>query len=92
VIAIDNADLTDGELAAPIGITEWGELWETNATVWTGTTVSGTSAAGNCDDWSALSGTPSEHGNVAQALAHCWTECGGTLACSNQSRIYCFEV
>ena len=51
VIALDNDDLTDGNMAAPINIDENGGPHGTFTATWTGTTVDGTAHANNCLDW-----------------------------------------
>jgi hypothetical protein len=90
-IANDWADLTDGELAAPINLDETGQQWPVPPVdVWTATSVAGEQAtASPCGNWTVATG----YAGIGRAndAATGWTE-GLIQACGNSSvRIYCFE-
>jgi hypothetical protein len=91
VVAIDNADLLDGELAQNIGLTELGMPTEGAINVWTGTSIDGTLSPHNCEDWTVPSNEASSTFGAASSTSNCWTDCGGQLICTGHVRVYCFE-
>ena len=88
VIADDFADLTDGQLAAPIALDEYG-VADTNPAddPWTGTLTSGAAAADHCNGWTdsgnGLTGNPA-------ATTSAWTE-SLLKVCGQSHRLYCFQ-
>lgn len=94
-IANNCADLLDGNLAAPINVSERGAY--TTGLVWTGTDFQGVRTNYNCNDWMNNWTGPTPYNyqgtggyayyNITSTL---WTEYG-IYSCSNPFRIYCFE-
>lgn len=87
LIANNWADLTNGDLAAPISIDSSGAA--ANGTAWTGTTATGTAVAGgNCNVWNS----PAEVGTVGSVAATDgkWTQ-SASVACNTMRRLYCVE-
>lgn len=91
VVAIDNADLVDGELARNIGLTELGLPTEGAINVWTGTTIDGTLSPHNCEDWTVPNNEAGSTFGAVTSTSGCWTDCGGQLICTGNVRVYCFE-
>lgn len=92
-IAADWADLTDGALAAPINVTEFG-VGAADTYVWTNTLPNGT-AGGPLDgkDCGGWMGTPSGGGYIGRTFATNtqWTSLG-LLSCQTPpARLYCFQ-
>ena len=93
VVAMDWDDLTDGELAHPINITEYAEVAE--GVVWTGTLASGQAAFGSsfCFDWTdTASNWALEEGGagIRGQTDALWSyfEQGG---CGSTAALYCVE-
>jgi len=96
LVANDWADLTDGTLAAPIYVTELGEVDPAQRSVPTSTDAQGnglvTSPGSYCLDWTSGAG-----GAVATRVIgwsanvdSSWTN-SGSPGCANLFRLYCFE-
>lgn len=88
VVADDFADLTDGQLAAPIALDEYGVIQVSVAEgPWTGTLSSGAAASDNCTGW-----TSSGNGltGLADSTTSTWTE-SLLKVCGQSHRLYCFQ-
>ena len=83
------ADLTDGQLAAPIEISELGAV--VHRPVWTGTLESGTLTPGNvnCNDWSSNLPTVPANGGMSD-LTDRWSSSLGNAFCDSTGPLYCF--
>jgi hypothetical protein len=96
VVAADWADLTDGNLQAPIRASEFGETFAEQANTWTHTRVDGTPGGYgdvHCEEWttSAFSmSPPSGDVGIGGSQSSTWTETS-TLNCSRWGRLSCFE-
>lgn len=89
-IAENLADLSDGELFAPINLTPSG-TYLGNFGVWTGTTNDGIASAVDCQSWSSSDGADLGTAGFANA-ADIWTDNGLSTACSfGGARIYCLS-
>jgi hypothetical protein len=95
-IAGNWADLTDGNLAAPITVTETGGSVGPIPLVWTYTLSNGTAggAFGHCENWSTNvgpSGPWADVGDATRSDAY-WTG-NGTAAtyCNIRQYLYCFQ-
>lgn len=90
VIAKGWAGLTSGTLLAPINRTQAGAVVDQKLSVWTNTTVAGTSAVGSddCSMWTSVNNF-GRSGTVG-ALDAIWTD-SGTLTCISTLRLYCFQ-
>lgn len=96
-IAKDWEDLTDGQLAAPLVVSEFNGPAGTGIhscapvviTVWTGTGVSGSAIAGNyfCDGWN---GTGEGFSGSAESTDSDWTQ-ACIAKCADQAALYCVE-
>ncbi len=92
-VADDWADLTDGDVDAPISVNQSGSTVTGGVSVWTNVAAVGAGAAGSdhCSSWtSASSGDFGERGNRSQIDAR-WTEIGTTIACDVSAYLYCVE-
>ena len=99
-IANDWADLTDGDLIAPINITDnnmklmgAADCDATNI-VWTGTTfMPGVKAENHCTGWSSASGTADGTVGTVTAVDVKWSDtvCMPETKCNATARLYCFE-
>ncbi|MFY0533553.1 hypothetical protein [Nannocystis pusilla] len=91
-IAQSWADLTDGSLDAPINIDEFGALVP-QASVWTGTSASGTALADTCNSWSLTSSTWKAYEGRNDVTDFNWSARSLALSanCSILQRLYCFE-
>jgi hypothetical protein len=94
-IATNWDDLTDGTLAAAIGLTETGSLIHDGA-AWTNTDPDGTpaSATEHCTDWSAIGGGTQGivglTGLTTEPATETWTN-AGQGQCSLTTHLYCFQ-
>jgi hypothetical protein len=98
VIADDMADLTDGELNAPINLNEFGS--KENDDTWTGTRPDGTDTGTNCSNWTSSGG----EGGCTEGAPDCgvygsgehttnstWTQFNNVgVKCTEDSSLYCF--
>jgi PKD repeat protein len=95
VIADDKADLTDGELNAPINLDQFGNPIS-DGFAWTGTSLLGRSTGTNCSNWTnqtqgrCTEGAPGcgDIGDITDKLL--WTS-GFPTACDNALHLYCFS-
>lgn len=91
-IANGIADLVDGNLAAPLDVTETGDHVGvgsfTSDDAWTGTLDDGTRATNNCSQWKSNSaGVNGDAGATDTAIFNC-TEYGDRT-CNTSMRVYC---
>jgi hypothetical protein len=87
-IANDTADLTDGELFAPINVMDTLQ-YNTGSGVWTGTLDTGAIAASMCSDW-ANSSAQGTFGSAVYADGN-WTDQSQLICSGGFYHIYCFE-
>lgn len=89
-VANSLADLTDGQLLAPINLTDAG-IYLGNYGLWTGTTGAGVAAANHCNDWQ--DGGSSSQGDRGSAYRSnsWWTHFGSPSSCSSWFHLYCFS-
>ena len=95
VIAESWADLTDGELLAPLQVTEHGELVDTPL-VWSNTGIDGAPAADpqSCDGWTTSDFMVLGRFGIAQYSDARWTDDVGPAnptGCPDAAHLYCFE-
>lgn len=94
VIATDWDDLTDGALALPITITQFGvPLDQALTDTWSHTAPDGSAIPGDlhCQDWtSTASGEKGAQGSALQNDAR-WTELENGAVCQAPRRLYCFQ-
>jgi hypothetical protein len=87
-IAANWADLTDGDLNAPLGLTEQGGA-PPSAFVWTGTFANGLATDVDCEGWTTDARlTNGAMGNPS--LSNRWSA-EGTAACFLSLPLYCFQ-
>jgi hypothetical protein len=86
-MAVDNADLWDGSLAAAVGYDEFGA--SATGRAWTGTAADGSATADLCDDWSTQVGGFKGTLGTATSVDATWIEGAQTGACSQSYRLYC---
>jgi hypothetical protein len=104
IVATNWTDLLDGNLNAPIVVTELGGLAlmnpnhgcaSTTPAVWSNTTTNGTQVGGglSCNNWTASSVFQSAWGRADQAssLWTSWCTGGNNDACGWASSLYCFQ-
>ncbi|MEZ4453036.1 MAG: DUF4215 domain-containing protein [Nannocystaceae bacterium] len=91
LVALNWADLTDGDLAAPINLTEKGiHVEDANAGAWTGTLANGSAAATNCVDWTdGMNTSEGFVGDVNKIDAN-WTQARND-PCDMPNRFYCIQ-
>ncbi|MFN7938786.1 MAG: DNRLRE domain-containing protein [Bryobacteraceae bacterium] len=89
VIANGFADLTDGQLLAPVNRAANGQLVTTDY-VWTGTTTSGSAEGKDCSGWTTASTAISGTAGLNPESGIQWTM-SVWLNCSLSLRLYCFE-
>lgn len=96
-IAANWADLTDGNLAAPISLTEKGEgVSSESRFVWTNTRTDGTAGGhfGNgllsCGGWQLTSGSSGNFGDATHTGVG-WTFIGNGSCNTGNIRLYCFQ-
>lgn len=87
-IATDWADLTDGNLAAPIGSDEHGTPLGLDSPSWTGVTADGKTVGGTCNGWAATAAN-GWYGSSAATNSE-WSF-QGPHTCSMKLHLYCFE-
>ena len=97
IIATDWSDLTDGELLAPVNMTETGEVVTSGVVeVWTGTSSAGlqseTSVSPDfiCDGWTRLEAGKTGIVGLATQVDSTWTD-GDSQPCTDEARLYCFS-
>lgn len=98
LVANDWADLTDGNIAIPIEITEFNKKAVStpryNIAVWTATNTDGTGSSNNCSNWTTSTSDSSlvtgKYGFGVYANAG-WTTVSGATRCDNLASLYCFE-
>ena len=88
LLAARQADLFDGNLAAPVAYDEYGSLISQNLDVWSGSTSIGSAAGQACRDWDNVSGGAS--GRVGGVLnsGGAWLSTGLSKACNLGARLY----
>jgi len=90
VLANNKANLTDGDIDAPINLNE-NLVTEPGGNVWTATGVDGTNpGVGDCQDW--LTDDPGQSGRpgrLSEVDAR-WTDIGGGNTCDKNLHLYCF--
>ncbi len=101
VIADTLAQLLDGDLAAPLDVTEHGEpqfdgpppaCGDVFAPVWSNTSALGEAALGpSCMDWTSGDGLASGLVGSASATDAAWTDTGCAVPCNQELPIYCIE-
>jgi hypothetical protein len=87
-VADNAADLTDGELFAPINVTNTMQ-YDFGTGVWTGTLETGTMAASMCSDWADTTAQ-----GTAGSAVHAdgsWTDFTQLVCSGGTFSIYCFE-
>lgn len=92
VVAINNADLTDGALGSAISMDENGNAVSSGFAVWTGTNADGTRATNNCNDWTGNTGSDFGQTGVTGSTTPTWTANINNAGCQGGSRLYCFAV
>ena len=94
VIAESWDDLTDGELLAPIQLTQHGELVEGTSEVWSNTGPDGFTAADpqSCNDWTVADLTEGRVGFAIYSDVR-WTNMDflNPTGCPTEAHVYCFE-
>ncbi|MFT4040073.1 MAG: DUF1554 domain-containing protein [Thermomicrobiales bacterium] len=95
-IASSWADLTDGELAAPVAVTEQGAVLSDNALrSWTNTLANGTRGGVfdvNCNGWTTGAADVSGDGGQVTSASVNWTRfTSGTCNNSSKFHLYCFQ-
>ena len=89
-IANSKADLTDGQLFAPINVSQNG-YYLGNYGVWTGSDETGTGSANNCSNWTSNLSTVTGVRGIAGNAGSGWSS-GSSPACNNTIyRLYCLE-
>ncbi len=90
-VAINNADLLDGTLEAPINVRSDG-TYQANFVMWTGTNEDGTAAPPRCSEWSSSSaGELAEAGTPNFANGY-WTRFPPSdIPCDLTGRLYCLS-
>ena len=99
LVAWDWDDLTDGELEAPISLTEWGDPGPetficTGREVWSNTDIHGSVATNqDCNGWTNGNvGITSEVGEWdMQDASWAWTENCGSVSCGAVLPVYCIQ-
>jgi hypothetical protein len=93
-VASSITDLTDGSIATPISIDEFGMslAGAPTLTVWTGTTDAGIASGFDCDGWTA-DAMPAEFSTNGRAdrSGMGWSD-DGRDDCSSPKRLYCFQI
>ena len=90
MVASNMADILDGTLNAGITFNEYGD-GPVLQYAWTGTTLSGTSSANTCTDWSDnTSGAAGTSGFTNSPASGLWVA-GGNSTCNTPNRLYCLE-
>jgi hypothetical protein len=90
VVANDKADLTNGDIDAPINLNE-NLVRETGGNVWTGTNTEGLHfPAGVCQQWSTNEGTESGRPGRLTEIDAFWTDIDGGNTCDKNLHLYCF--
>jgi hypothetical protein len=89
-VADSLADLTDGQLLAPINLTDAG-IYLGNYGLWTGTTGAGVAGADHCNDWQ--DGGSSSQGDRGSAYRSnsWWTRFASPASCGSLFHLYCFS-
>jgi hypothetical protein len=90
-VASDWTGLISGSIAAPIDVTETGNVLS-GLCVWTGTTVDGQSLpSDNCSGWT--SAAPSNIGVSGNSGSNIptWTDGCSATTCATSNRLYCFQ-
>lgn len=89
-VAIEWADLIDGDLLAPIRENEYGV--QRSQSVWTYVLTNGDadSSGSNCQNWTSNSGSDIGEIGYNNRVDFFWTE-SSTGSCSTKLPIYCFE-
>ncbi len=92
LLATSWSDLTDGALAAPIDVDEYG-VAQGNHEVWTHTSTSGTALIGApCDDWTNPSASaPNAEQGLAASTNGDWTSAYLQVCDRADDHLYCFE-
>jgi hypothetical protein len=91
-IAANWGEVIDGNLAAPITVTETGGAPSGLAHVWTDTRGKGTitTSSAHCANWSTSAAASGSVGN-AQSSNGSWTDVELLLPCSELHHLYCFQ-
>jgi hypothetical protein len=92
-IAANWADLTDGNLAAPISVTETGGGVGATDNTWTYTRMDGTPGGINnvhCKNWSTTAPISGGDVGVANFSDNFWTQADGS-SCNSACHLYCFQ-
>jgi hypothetical protein len=87
-VADDTADLTDGDLFAPINVMDTMQ-YDSGTGVWTGTLETGAMAASMCSDWADT--TAQGRSGSAVHTDGSWTDFSQLVCSGGFYRIYCFE-
>lgn len=90
VIADDLADLTDGDLKAPLNVDENGTYRLNSHKVWTGTLSNGTKSTNHCEAWLVRGGFEGDLAIPIESNTN-WTETGESASCNSEYRLYCFS-
>lgn len=86
-------DLTDGVLAAPINVTEKGDVvTASNEGAWTNTQRDGTRPDDptDCDDWQSRDMNAFGQMGLVTGTNQAWTE-AGPVSCQQHAPLYCFQ-
>ena len=85
LIAMDQADLWDGNISNPVGYDEFGNAVDVGTRVWSGSGVQGEWSGNSCDDWN----NPSENASYGQTSESgtAWINIS-IQACSQPARLY----
>lgn len=92
-IATSFADLTDGTLLAPIGMTEAGGAFGGSSDVWTGTLANGKHFGANftyCANWNGSFFDTGPAG-LATSMTSTWTQAAGPACDGSVAHLYCFQ-
>jgi hypothetical protein len=92
-VAANWLDLVDGNLSAPINVTENGGT--VSEPVWTNTRPNGipanvTTPTSSCNGWTTSSGSFPGHGGQSPAPSGSWTD-SSLFNCAMPARLYCFQ-
>ncbi|MCY1010507.1 DUF4215 domain-containing protein [Nannocystis pusilla] len=83
------ADLTDGELAHAVDLTE--AKVKVNSAPWTNTRTDGTPGENHCDGWNDSTPQVSGGFGFTNVTDPTWTDAMSTAPCSGSAPIYCIE-
>jgi len=90
VVAQNKADLVDGELFAPINISETG-AYRGNYWVWTGTDEFGAGSGAHCDEWGSASDLEQGTLGRANSAGPDWSDHWIPQDCDGWARLYCLS-